>query len=59
MVDHGAASPWASKLDHHHEFPRAEEVVSSLNLDESQLDRVRVDALESDASARKGSMGFS
>jgi hypothetical protein len=57
VVDHGAASPWASKLDHHHEFPRAEEVVSSLNLDESQLDRVRVDTLESDAVGPEGQHG--
>ncbi|HUO40666.1 MAG TPA: class I SAM-dependent methyltransferase, partial [Mycobacterium sp.] len=43
VVDHAAAPPWASKLDHHHhEFPTADEVVSSLNLDDSQWDRVRV-----------------
>jgi SAM-dependent methyltransferase len=50
VVDHGAAPPWASKLDHQHlEFPTADEVVSSLNLDESQWDRVRVGAVERDA----------
>ena len=50
VVDHGAAPPWASKLDHrHHEFPTGDEVVSSLNLDDSQWDRVSVAALERDA----------
>ncbi|CPR07108.1 methyltransferase [Mycobacterium bohemicum DSM 44277] len=50
VVDHGAAPPWASKLDqHHHEFPTADEVVASLNLDESQWARVRVAAVERDA----------
>jgi SAM-dependent methyltransferase len=50
VVDHGAPPPWASKLDHHHlEFPTADEVVSSLNLDESHWERVRVAAVERDA----------
>ena len=57
VVDHDAASPWASKLDHHHEFPSAEEVVSSLNLDESQWDRVRANALERDAVGPEGQHG--
>jgi SAM-dependent methyltransferase len=49
VVDHGAAPPWASKLDHQHlEFPTADEVVSSLNLDDSQWDRVLVAAVERD-----------
>jgi SAM-dependent methyltransferase len=50
MVDHGAAPPWASKPDQHHlEFPNADEVVSSLNLDGSRWDRVTVAAVERDA----------
>lgn len=50
VVDHGAAPPWASSLDHHHhEFPTADGVVSSLNLDNSQWDWVRVAAVERDA----------
>jgi SAM-dependent methyltransferase len=49
VVDHGAAPPWASKLDHHHEFPSAQEVVSSLNLDDTQWDRVRIEAVDRDA----------
>jgi SAM-dependent methyltransferase len=50
MVDHGAPPPWASKLDHHHlEFPTADEVVSSLNLDESQWDRITLAPVERDA----------
>jgi SAM-dependent methyltransferase len=55
VVDHGAAPPWASKLDHHHhEFPTADEVVSSLNLDDSQWDRVRVAAVNRDALGPEG-----
>jgi SAM-dependent methyltransferase len=55
VVDHGAAPPWASKLDHHrHEFPTAHEVVSSLNLDDSQWDRIRVGAVERDALGPEG-----
>lgn len=50
VVDHGAAPPWASNPDHHHhDFPTGDEVVSSLNLDNSQWDRVRVAAVERDA----------
>jgi SAM-dependent methyltransferase len=50
VVDHGAPPPWASILDHHHhEFPTADEVVSSLNLDKSRWDRVTVAAVERDA----------
>ncbi len=55
VVDHGAAPPWASKLDHHrHDFPSADEVVSSLNLDDSQWDRIRVGAVERDALGPEG-----
>jgi SAM-dependent methyltransferase len=50
VVDHGAPPPWASEPDHHPlEFPTADEVVSSLNLDESHWERVRVAAVERDA----------
>jgi SAM-dependent methyltransferase len=50
VVDHAAPPPWASEHQHrHHEFPTADEVVSSLNLDESQWDQVRVAAVERDA----------
>lgn len=55
VVDHGAAPPWAPKLDrHHHEFPSADEVVASLNLDDSQWDRVTVAAVERDALGPSG-----
>jgi SAM-dependent methyltransferase len=54
IVDHAAAPPWASKLDHHHEFPSAHEVVSSLNLDDSQWDQVRVEAVDRDAVGAEG-----
>jgi SAM-dependent methyltransferase len=55
VVDHGAAPPWASKLDHHrYDVPSADEVVSSLNLDDSQWDRIRVGAVERDALGPEG-----
>jgi SAM-dependent methyltransferase len=55
VVDHGAAPPWTSKLDRHrHEFPTADEVVSSLNLGDSQWDRIRVGAVERDALGPEG-----
>jgi SAM-dependent methyltransferase len=46
IVDHAGPPPWASKLDHHHEFPSAEEVIASLELDASEWERVRVEAVE-------------
>ncbi len=58
VVDHAAAPPWASKLQHHHhEFPSAEEVVESLNLNDSQWDRVRIEAVERDAVGPEGQRG--
>jgi SAM-dependent methyltransferase len=45
IVDHGSAPPWASKLDHDHEFPSAEEVVAVLNLSDDEFERVRVDSV--------------
>lgn len=49
IVDHGSAPPWASKLDHHHEFPSADEVVAGLDLSEDEFERVRVDSVERQA----------
>ena len=46
IVDHGSGPPWASKLDHHHEFPSAEEVVAGLNLADEEYERVRIEAVE-------------
>ena len=54
IVDHGAAPPWASKLDHHHEFPSAEEVVESLDLPDAEWQRVRVEAVEREAVGPEG-----
>jgi SAM-dependent methyltransferase len=48
IVDHGSAPPWASKLDHVHEFPSAEEVVAGLGLVADEFERLRVDAVERD-----------
>ena len=54
IVDHGAAPPWASKLDHHDEFPSAEEVVESLDRPDAEWQRVRVEAVEREAVGPEG-----
>jgi SAM-dependent methyltransferase len=54
IVDHAGPPPWASKLDHHHEFPSAEEVIDSLNLDAGEWKRVRVESVERQASGPDG-----
>ena len=54
IVDHGSAPPWVSKLDHHHEFPSAEEVVAGLDLAEDEFERVRVEAVERQAVGPEG-----
>lgn len=54
IVDHGSAPPWAWKLDHHHEFPSADEVVTSLNLDASVWQRRRVESVEREATGPEG-----
>jgi SAM-dependent methyltransferase len=53
IVDHAGPPPWASKLDHHHDFPGAEEVISSLGLDDD-WERVRVDAVDREATGPDG-----
>ena len=54
IVDHGSAPPWVSKLDHHHEFPSAEEVVAELDLSADEFERVRVEAVERQAVGPEG-----
>jgi hypothetical protein len=54
IVDHGSAPPWVSKLDHHHEFPSAEEVVAGLDLGDGEFERVRVDAVLREAVGPEG-----
>jgi SAM-dependent methyltransferase len=57
IVDHAGPPPWASKLAHHHEFPAAGEVVSSLDLNDADWERVRVDAVERQATGPDGETG--
>jgi ubiquinone/menaquinone biosynthesis C-methylase UbiE len=57
IVDHAGPPPWASKLAHHHEFPSVEEVVSSLDLNESEWERIRVEAVERQAEGPDGETG--
>jgi SAM-dependent methyltransferase len=54
IVDHSGPPPWASKLHHHHEFPSAEEVVDSLNLDATEWERLRVEAADREATGPNG-----
>lgn len=54
IVDHGSAPPWVSKLDHHHEFPSAEEVLAELDLSADEFERVRVEAVERQAVGPEG-----
>jgi SAM-dependent methyltransferase len=54
IVDHSGPPPFASKLDHHHvEFPSAEEVIGALELGD-EWERVRVDAVERQATGPDG-----
>jgi SAM-dependent methyltransferase len=57
IVDHAGPPPWASKLAHHHEFPSAEEVLASLDLDDGEWERVRVEAAERQATGPDGQTG--
>ena len=54
IVDHGSAPPWASKLDHVHEFPSAEEVLAAMDRSVDEFDRVRVDEVEGGHPSRRG-----
>jgi SAM-dependent methyltransferase len=54
IVDHGSAPPWASKLDHDHDFPAAEEVVADLNLSDDEFELLRVDSVLREAVGPEG-----
>jgi SAM-dependent methyltransferase len=54
IVDHASPPPRMAKSDHHHEFPSAEEVIDSLNLDAGEWERVRVESVERQATGRDG-----
>jgi SAM-dependent methyltransferase len=57
IVDHGAPPPWARNLDHDYEFPSADEVVDTLDLNASVWQRVRVEAAEREAVGPEGQTG--
>jgi SAM-dependent methyltransferase len=57
IVDHAGPPPWASKLHRHHEFPSADEVVASLNLDDADWERVRIGSVERQATGPDGQVG--
>ncbi|HKV17423.1 MAG TPA: class I SAM-dependent methyltransferase [Mycobacterium sp.] len=54
IVDHGSAPPWASKLDHDHDFPAAEEVVADLDLRDDEFELLRVDSVLREAVGPEG-----
>jgi SAM-dependent methyltransferase len=54
IVDHSGPPPWAAKLDHHHEFPSADEVVESLNLPGAQWERLQVEAVDRETTGPDG-----
>jgi SAM-dependent methyltransferase len=54
IVDHSGPPPWASKLHHHHEFPSADEVVDSLNLDATEWERLQVGTVDREATGPNG-----
>ena len=57
IVDHAAPPPWASRLNHDHEFPSAQEVVDGLKLDDSAWKRLRVEAVGREATGPDGESG--
>jgi SAM-dependent methyltransferase len=54
IVDHGSAPPWAWKMGHDHEFPSAEEVLASLQLDDAHWERIRVGSTQREAVGPEG-----
>ena len=54
IVDHAGPPPWESKLDHHHDFPSAEEVIDSLELDYGDWERFRVETVEREVTRPDG-----
>ena len=54
IVDHASPPPRMAKSDHHHEFPSAEEVVGSLDLDDAEWERARMESVERQASGPDG-----
>jgi SAM-dependent methyltransferase len=57
IVDHGEAPPWASEEHRKHHFQSAEDVIESLDLDESDWERVRFGASERQATGPDGQPG--
>ena len=54
IVDHGTTPPWASKLDHHHDFPSPDEVLAALDLPVGEWEQVRVDAVPREVTTPDG-----
>jgi SAM-dependent methyltransferase len=54
IVDHGAAPPFSKNVPHDHPFPSAEEVIDGLDLAPGDWERVRVDAVDREATGPDG-----
>ncbi len=57
IVDHAGPPPWASKMQHHHEFPSADEVVASLKLDNTAWELLRAEGVNREAIGPDGQVG--
>ena len=57
IVDHAGPPPWASKMQHHHEFPSAAEVVASLKLDNTAWELLRAEGVNREATGPDGQVG--
>jgi SAM-dependent methyltransferase len=57
IVDHAGPPPWASKLQHHHEFPSPDEVVASLKLDNTAWELLRAEGVNREATGPDGQVG--
>jgi SAM-dependent methyltransferase len=57
IVDHAGPPPWASKMQHHHEFPSADEVVASLKLDNTAWELLRAEGVNREATGPDGQVG--
>lgn len=54
IVDHGSTPPWGWKDGHEHHLPSVHEVVEGMALDPAQWERVRVEAVEREATGPDG-----
>ncbi|KUI29146.1 SAM-dependent methyltransferase [Mycobacterium sp. IS-1742] len=54
IVDHGSTPPWGWKNGHEHHLPSAEETLAALSADPADWERLRVEAVEREATGPEG-----